>query len=212
MATEVASSDVVDRGFEECERLADQLRDMVDVVPLLDGRERDSAAERERRLSSEHWQSVRYLLRAKHVPSALVVHQAQIESIARSMWLTYVASEDQIAEFTLGASLVSEFAASTPGTIDDMLQQLAERALKPSFSILTDSKAARWSFSRSETYRQWRERDHLNGLVRALMFGTNALGVLSYMHAATLRKNQKLEQQVCDAAAKHPQCVLRRHL
>lgn len=197
--------------LEESEQLANELRGTVDVIPLFDGRQRPKIAEGERLLSSEQWQSVRDLLRANHVPSALVVHQAQIESIARSMWLTYVASEEQIAEFSTGASLVSEFAASTAGTIDDMLQQLAERAPKPSFRILKESKVARWSFCRLEIYRHWRESKYMSGLVTALMFGTNALGVLSYMHGATLRKSPRLEQQVRDAATKHPQCVPRRH-
>lgn len=201
----------MDCNFEESDQLANELRGTVDVIPLFDGRQRPKTAEGERLLSSEHWQSVRDLLRANHVPSALVVHQAQIDSVARSMWLTYVASEEQITEFTTGASLVSEFAASTAGTIDDMLQQLAERAPKPSFFILKESKEARWSFSQLEIYRHWREGEYMSGLVTALMFGTNALGVLGYMHGAALRRNPRLEQQVRDAAAKHPQCVPRRH-
>ena len=55
------------------------------------------------------------------------------------------------------------------------------------------------------------ESKYMSGLVTALMFGTNALGVLSYMHGATLRNSPRLEQQVRDAATKHPQCVPRRH-
>lgn len=43
------------------------------------------------------------------------------------------------------------------------------------------------------------------------MFGTNALGVLGYMHAAALRRDQGLEQQVSNMAAQHPNCVPRRH-
>ena len=52
-------------------------------------------------MSFEHWIAVRRLLEGGLLPSAVVTHRAQFEALLRSIWLLYVATDEQITKLSV---------------------------------------------------------------------------------------------------------------
>ena len=100
----------LNRAFEESEALAEELLSLIDV-PLLNDSQRIDVADVACSLALEHWHSVRLLLQAGLLPSALVTHRAQFEAIVRSIWLTYCATDTDISKLAARLDLESEQAA-----------------------------------------------------------------------------------------------------
>ncbi|MGZ8908293.1 MAG: DUF6988 family protein, partial [Methylobacter sp.] len=109
--------------FDESDSLAEELKEVIDL-PLLDNLLKIRTCDVACSLSLEHWHSARALLRTGLLPSALVVHRAQFEALTRSIWLTYVASDEQISKLTADLSLESEQGAKNMPQIAQMMQAL----------------------------------------------------------------------------------------
>ncbi len=202
----------MDRQFEESDQIAEDLLAVVGDLPLLNDSERVRIADVACSLSLEHWFSVRVLLRGALLPSALVVHRAQFEAITRSIWLTYAATDENVAKFTTDLSPDSEQLAKNSPSVEKMLQQIEAKAPKPAHDALARFKEHPWRALNSYAHAGIHPlRRHQEGyplvLLHNVLCNANGLGVLSCMQAAVLGGEQPLQQQILDIAGRHPGCM-----
>ncbi len=134
----------MDRFFEESDQLAEELLAVVEDLPLVNDTERVQMSDVACSLSIEHWHSVRALLQGALLPSALVVHRAQYESITRSVWLAYAATDENVAKFTAELNLDSEQAAKNTPLVEKMLQQIEVKAPRPASEALARFREHNW--------------------------------------------------------------------
>jgi hypothetical protein len=155
---------------------------------------------------------VRVLLQGALLPSALVVHRAQFEAITRSIWLTYAATDENVAKFTTDLSPDSEQLAKNSPSVEKMLLQIEAKAPKPAYDALARFKDYSWRALNSYAHAGIHPlRRHQDGypvvLINNALCNTNGLAVLSCMQAAVLGGEQPLQQQILDIALKHPECM-----
>jgi hypothetical protein len=202
----------MDRFFEESDQLAEELLSVVAELPLVNDTERVQMSDVACSLSIEHWHSVRALLQGALLPSALVVHRAQYESITRSVWLAYAASDENVAKFTAELNLDSEQAAKNSPSVEKMLQQIEVKAPRSAFEALARFREHNWKALNSYAHAGIHPlRRHQEGypvmLLHGVLCNTNGLAVMSFMQAAVLGGEQPLQQQILDIAARHAGCM-----
>jgi hypothetical protein len=198
--------------IDESQRLATSLLQAVSELNLVNSTERVSTAHAAYSLSIEHWFSVRILLADSSVSSALVVHRAQFEAVSRSVWLTYAASEENVAKFSLSLSVDSEQAQKNSPQGERMMEQIALKAPKPAYEALQRFKDCSWRALNSYVHAGIHPlRRHQQGYPAALIHGvlrnSNGLGLLSCMQAAVLGGEQTLQKHLLDVAARFPRCM-----
>ena len=91
--------------FVESAWLAEELSKVIDC-PLFDNSDRVITSDVACSLSLEHWHSIRVTLELGYLPSALVVHRSQFESIVRSIWLLYSASDAQLGKVRISGEIL----------------------------------------------------------------------------------------------------------
>lgn len=197
--------------FDESDALAIEITELVDV-PLFDDSPRIRLSDVACSLSLEHWESARALLRSGLLPSAIVVHRAQFEALARSVWLLYAASEDHLAKLTATLSLESEQAAKNMPQAADMMQDLAKKAPPPAYDALSRFKDNSWKALNSYAHAGIHPiRRHDEGypvpLLHDALRNANGLAIVSCMQAAILSGQQPLQRKILAAAAKRPTCM-----
>jgi hypothetical protein len=202
----------MDRFFEESDQLAEELLAVVDDLQLVNDTERVQMSDVACSLSIEHWHSVRALLQSALLPSALVVHRAQYESITRSVWLAYAATDENVAKFTAELNLDSEQAAKNSPSVEKMLQQIEVKAPRSAFEALARFREHNWKALNSYAHAGIHPlRRHQEGypviLLHGVLCNTNGLAVMSFMQAAVLGGEQPLQQQILDIAARHAGCM-----
>src|SRR5438105_10818889 len=122
--------------MEESETLAASLLQAIAELALIDGSDRIETAYAACSLSIEHWSSVRSLLGEAALSSATVVHRAQFEAATRSIWLTYAATDENIAKFSQDLSIESEQATKNAPQVERMMEQIGLKAPKPAYEAL----------------------------------------------------------------------------
>jgi hypothetical protein len=197
--------------FDESDALAAEILALVDV-PLFDDSPRIKTSDVACSLSLEHWASTRALLRAGLLPSAVVVHRAQFEALARSIWLLYAASDDHLSKLTATLSLQSEQAAKNMPQTAEMMQDLARKAPPPAFDALSRFKDNSWkalnSFAHAGIHPIRRHHDgYPVRLLHDFLRNANGLAIVCCMQAAILCGQQPLQRNVLAAAAKRPTCM-----
>lgn len=197
--------------FDESDRLADELMAQIDV-PLFDDSSRNRTSDVACSLSLEHWTSTRSLVSAGLLPSAVVVHRAQFEALSRSIWLLYVASDEQISKLTATLSMESDQAAKNMPQIAEMMQALANRAPKHAYDALARFKENSWKALNSYAHAGIHPlRRHADGypvqLLHDLLRNSNGLAVVSCMQAVVLSGQQLLQRKVLALAARYPTCM-----
>jgi hypothetical protein len=197
--------------FDESDNLAEELLEVIDLPPcnksqkLIIG---DVACS----LSLEHWHSVRALLRAHFLPSALVVHRAQFEALTRSIWLTYAASDVQVAKLTTDLSLESEQAAKNMPQIAQMIQALENSGPAQAYEALVRFKDNSWkalnSYAHAGIHPIQRHRDgYPLKLLHDVLRNANGLAIISCMQAVVLSGQQPLQQTLLELAATRSACM-----
>ncbi|WP_289284253.1 MULTISPECIES: hypothetical protein [unclassified Methylophaga] len=197
--------------FDESDSLAGKLQKVIDL-PLFDSSSRISTSDVACSLSLEHWHSARALLRASLLPSALVVHRAQFEALTRSIWLTYVASSEQISKLTADLSIESEQAAKNMPQIAQMMQALEKSGPQHAYDALIRFKDNSWKALNSYAHAGIHPiRRHHEGyplrLLHDVLRNTNGLAVMSCMQAVVLSGQQPLQRTILDIAGRHPACM-----
>lgn len=196
--------------FEESERLVQELLPIIEL-PLIDS-DRVRIADTACSLSIEHWHAVRGLLELGLLPSALVVHRTQFESLVRCVWLTWPARDEDLAKLSATLDLESEQAAKNMPTVNGMMQAIQEKAPANAYAALDRFKERNWKALNSYTHAGIHPlRRHEEGypveLIHNVMCNANGLGVMSCMQAVVLSGAQPLQKQVLDIAAKYPRCI-----
>ncbi len=184
---------------------------MIDV-PLFDDSPRLRISDVACSLSLEHWASVRALLRSGLLPSAIVVHRAQFEALARSIWLLYAASDDHLSKLTATLSLESEQAAKNIPQMAVMLEHLAKKAPRPAYDALSRFKENSWKALNSFAHAGIHPiRRHADGypveLLENILRNANGLAVVGCMQAVVLSGQQPLQRSILALASKKLTCM-----
>ena len=201
----------INRAFEESEALAERLLSLVEL-PSLNDSPRIEVAGIACSLALEHWHSVRILLKAGFVSSALVVHRAQFEAILRSIWLTYCASDTEIGKLVARLDQESEQAAKNISQAQHMMEAIAKSAPAQAYAALARFKDNSWRALNSYAHAGIHPiKRHAEGypfaLVHGVLCNANGLGVLCGMQAVVLGGLQPLQRKVLDLAANYPSCI-----
>lgn len=181
-------------------------------VPLFDDSPRFQISDVACSLSLEHWTSARALLRSGLLPSAVVVHRAQFEALARSIWLLYAASDDHLSKLTAILSLESEQAAKNMPQTAEMLEHLAKKAPPPAYDALSRFKENSWKALNSFAHAGIHPiRRHADGypveLLKNILRNANGLAVVGCMQAVVLAGQQPLQRSILALASKKPTCM-----
>lgn len=197
--------------FDASDTLAEELLELI-AVPLFDDSPRIRISDVACSLSLEHWTSARALLRSGLLPSALIVHRAQFEALARSIWLLYAASDDHLSILTVSLTLESEQAAKNMPQAADMMQDLAKKAPPPAYDALFRFKENSWKALNSYAHAGIHPiRRHDDGypfqLLQDVLRNANGLAVVGCMQAAVLSGQQPVQRSILAVAAKYPACM-----
>ncbi len=197
--------------FDESDLLAEELLRVIDR-PLFDDSLKIKTSDVACSLALEHWHSARALLRAGHLPSALVVHRAQFEALLRSIWLVYAASEDQVSKLTTTLSLASEQAAKSMPQVAEMMSDLAKKAPPQAYEALSRFKDNSWKALNSYAHAGIHPiRRHGEGyplrLLHDVLRNANGLAVMSCMQAVVLSGLQPLQRTLLELAGSRAVCM-----
>jgi hypothetical protein len=198
--------------FVDSETLAEKLLTIIDI-PLLDDSSRIGVSDVSCSLALEHWHSTRSLLKAGLLPSAAVVHRAQFEALARSIWLACSASDAHISKLTAPLSLESEQAAkNNMPQVTEMMQDLAKTAPQQAYEAILRFKDNSWKALNSYVHAGIHPiQRHHDGyplkLLHDMLRNANGLAVISCMQAALLSGKQPLQGKVLELANKFPACM-----
>lgn len=196
---------------EESDSFADKLLSLIEL-PLLNDSPRITISDTACSLSLEHWHATRALLNARLLPSALAVHRTQFESVVRSIWLTYAASDLHVDKLTAELSLESEQAAKNMPQVLDMLNEIAKHGPPQAHAALVRFKDNSWKALNSYAHAGIHPlRRHQEGypisLLHNVLRNANGLAVLAGMQAVVLSGQQPLQKEILALAAKHPSCM-----
>jgi hypothetical protein len=201
----------LDRALEESDALAEELLVLI-ALPLCNDTARVAIAVTACSLALEHWHSVRILLAGGLMPSALVVHRSQFEAILRSIWLTYAASDADVARLASDLSLGSEQAAKNVSQTQQMMDDLAKSGPPEPHAALARFKDNSWkalnSYAHAGIHPLRRHAEgYPTGLAHSVLCNANGLAILSGMQAAVLSGAQPLQKEVLALASRHPTCM-----
>ena len=112
--------------FEATDELAGKLLRLIDL-PLCDGSQRLAVSDLACSLSFEHWAATRSLLKTGFLPSAVVVHRAQFEALLRSIWILYVASDEQLSKLDAVLNVETEQGAKNLPLVVEMMSALSKK-------------------------------------------------------------------------------------
>jgi len=95
-------------------------------------------------LAYEHAHSARILISGGLLPSALVVHRSQFETVVRSLWVLYAASDELVAKLSAELTLETELAAKNIPLAAKMMEDLAAKAPANAYTPLNEFKINSW--------------------------------------------------------------------
>lgn len=201
----------MDHLFDQSDRLADELLAVIERPVTLET-SRVNTSRVACSLSLEHWHSARILLRQGLLASAVVVHRAQFESVTRSIWLAYAATDDNVSKFELELSLEAEQSAKNAAMVNEMLQEIHRSAPRPAFDALARFKDNSWkalnSYAHAGIHPLRRHRDgYPIALIQSVLCNANGIAVLSCMQAVALGGRESLQRAVLDVAGKYAKCM-----
>lgn len=195
----------------ESDALEQDLSTEIDL-PLANDSARVRIADVACSLALEHWSAVRELLGIGLLPSAVVVHRAQFEALARSVWLTYAATDGQIAKLEPNLSLESEQGAKNLPQVADMLSQIERKGPPQAHAALVGFKDGAWkalnSYAHAGLHPIKRHQDgYPLGMFENILKNANGLAVMTCMQAVVLGGEQPRQRRVLELAAKRSTCM-----
>ena len=197
--------------FRQSDLLAEKLQVLIDM-PLLNESARIVTSDVACSLSFEHWHSVRALLECGLLPSSIVIHRAQFESLVRSVWITYSASEDQIDKLSTDLNLESEQAAKNLPQVAVMIASIGKSGPREAFNALSRFKDNSWKALNSYVHAGIHPiRRHSEGypakLIHDVLRNANGLAVMSAMQAVVLSGEQPMQKDVLELAFEFSECM-----
>lgn len=201
----------IDSALEESDQVAEELLAIIDL-PLCNDTARVEVAAVACSLSIEHWHATRILITAGALPSALVVHRSQFEAVLRSVWLTYAASEAEVAKLADRLTTDTEQAAKNIAQTQAMIEALAKSGPKQAYDALARFKDHSWkalnSYAHAGIHPLVRHAEgYPEPLALNVLRNSNGLGLLAGMQAVVLAGIQPLQKQVLELGNKHPNCM-----
>ena len=201
----------IERALEESDLLAEELLSIIDR-PLFDDTARLDTAARACSLSLEHWQATRILIHAGALSSALVVHRSQFEAVLRSVWLTYAASDADVAKLSSKLTTETEQAAKNIAQTQDMMAAVKTSAPKQAYEALARFKDNSWkalnSYAHAGLHPLVRHAEvYPEVLALGVLRNANGLGLMAGMQAVVLAGIQPLQRDVLDLGARYPNCM-----
>lgn len=201
----------VDSLFSRSAELADYL-ELAFALPPFDHQARFRLSAVVGSLAVEHGQGVRALLEMGLGVSAAVLLRGQYEAALRSVWICYVAKDDEISLLEQDLSAQAERGAKGLPQANDMLLGI-ERAAPPAASqslknFRTHSWAALNSFVHSGIHALNRHRDGLPlPVAEGALKSSNGLSVLAAMQCAIATGSQDLVHRVGLAQRSFEDCL-----
>lgn len=197
--------------FRQSDLLAEKIQELIDL-PLLNKSARIITSDVACSLSFEHWHSVRALLEFGLLPSSIVIHRAQFESLVRSVWITYSASENQIDKLSTDLNLESEQAAKNLPQVADMITSIGKSGPREAFDALSRFKDNSWKALNSYVHAGIHPiRRHSEGypvkLIYDVLRNANGLAVMSAMQAVVLSGEQPMQKDVLELAYELSECM-----
>lgn len=197
--------------FEATEELAVQLFKLIDL-PLLNASSRLAVSDVACSMSLEHWTATRSLLKTAMLPSAVTVHRVQFEALLRSLWVLYVASEEQLAKLSAVLTIETEQDAKNLPQVAEMMTALSKNGPPQAYEALSRFKDNSWKALNSYVHAGIHPiRRHAEGypiqLIESIAKNANGLAILSAMQAAVLSGVQPLQREILDLAAQYPDCM-----
>lgn len=195
----------------ESDAIADEIRALVDLL-LCNDSGRVAVADVACSLAFEHWHALRLLLKARLLPSALVVHRSQFEAVLRSVWLTYAASDAEVSKLTASLDLEAEQAAKNVAQTQNMMDALAKSGPKEAYAALSRFKDQSWKALNSYVHAGIHPlRRHAEGypeqLMQNVLRNANGLAVMAAMHSVVLSGAQPLQRELLQMAERHSSCM-----
>jgi hypothetical protein len=197
--------------FDESDQLAQEFLAQIDL-PLLDDSARVRLSGVACSMSLEHWHAARALFCGGLLPSGLVVHRAQFESVVRSIWIVYAASEEHIAKLYETLTLETEQGAKNLPQLTQMMDVLSKKGPSQAYVALSRFKENSWKALNSYVHAGIHPlRRHEDGYPTSLLYdvlrNANGVGLISAMHAVVLAGRQPLQHDLLAIAARHPGCM-----
>ncbi|HHQ4624990.1 DUF6988 family protein [Aeromonas veronii] len=197
--------------FTQSTKLSEELYKVINC-PLCDNSARVVISDVACSLSLEHWHSIRITLELGYLPSALVVHRSQFESIVRSIWLLYSASDAQLAKLSVELTLESEQEAKNIPQMSLMMDALAKDAPIEAFKALSRFKDHSWKALNSYVHAGIHPiRRHSEGypvkLIHDVLKNANGLAILACMQSVVLSGRLPLQREILKLAEKRAICM-----
>jgi hypothetical protein len=200
-------SDLVD----ESDSFASQLQKLTDLPPGDDSKKLELAYTA-CSLAYEHWHAIRQLLSGGFLPSALVLHRTQFETIVRSIWLTYAATETNIAKLSADLNYESEQAAKSISQTQEMIEAIKKHGPVAAYDAVSRFKEYSWKALNSYTHSGIHPLNrHAQGypvvLLQNVLRNVNGLGVLTGIQIAAIAGSPPMQREVLELAAKFPKLM-----
>lgn len=197
--------------FVVTEELAAKLLKLIDL-PLFNDSSRFVVSDVACSMSMEHWAATRSLLDAGMLPSAVVVHRAQFESLLRSIWIFYAAPDEQLSKLSAELTVETEQNAKNIPQVADMMAAVNKKGPPQAYEALNRFKENSWKALNSYAHAGLHPiRRHAEGypiqLIESIARNANGLAILSAMQVAVLSGMQPLQREILDLAAQYPDCM-----
>jgi hypothetical protein len=190
--------------LERSETLNDALTDAIGGADYrsFDRSDRVTASVSAASVAWEHAGAARLLAGAGMFTTAFAVMRLQHEALTRSIWLTYVASELDIAKLSASLSKEAEVDARRLPMAAEMIRQLASapmaaQAVNSLQAFVTNNSPALNSFVHGGIHALQR---HANGypaaVVQGVLRNSNGLLLMTAMSLAILSGQQAMKQRV----------------
>lgn len=196
---------------EESTILAKKLFSILDV-PRFDDTDRVRVSDVACSMSLEHWNATRLLLGAGLLPSGLVVHRAQFESLVRSVWVLYAAPDEKVGKLSATLTAESEQAAKGLPQIAEMMGDLSSKAPPQAYDALSRFKDNSWKALNSYAHAgihplRRHEEGYPERLVESVLRNANGLAIVAGMQAAALSGRQALVREILSLGLAHASCM-----
>jgi hypothetical protein len=193
-------SSPLDHFLRRSEELSDYL-ELAFALPPFEGQARFRATTIAGSLALEHGDAVRGLLAMGLGVSAAVLLRAQYEAVLRSVWICYVAKDDQIQLLDQDLSAEAEHGAKGLPQANDMLKGIERAAPVAASQSLKSFRTYSWSalnsFVHSGVHAISRHRDGLPlQVAEGALRSSNGLCVLAAMQCAVATGSQELVHRV----------------
>lgn len=197
--------------FEDTDKFSGQLLNLINL-PLFDDSQRFLLSHVACSISLEHWAAILNLLKSGMLPSAAIIHRAQLEALLRSIWILHSASEDQLSRLANDLTIESEQNARNLPQAAEMMFAIEKTAPPQAYEALNRFKINSWKALNSYVHAGIHPmRRHAGGypilLIESILKNANWLAVLAAMQAAVLSGIQPLQSEILAVAARYPHCI-----